>query len=331
MKNRASRLDARVDKVAAGFTIIETILFIAIAGLVFTGVVAGTNGAIRRQRYKDTVQSFTDDLRDLYSIVENTEVLNYGETKVTCGGSTSKAAGRGRSSCSVYGIIAKIKLDSEASGKTGENIEAYWIMGEDEKVVAKNRPTRSTDSRFLKDAGVSSYVYYESDSTPYQIEAKKASLYWGSELKVLCSYDEHGFKTNSAPCQTGKDEIESGEGVDVYLMIYRSPISRNVRTMVAYTHNNPEYWGDTFDGYGTSFALDAGNSDDGADDEQNIDSPDMHVVMFGREEVKFCITPGQGMSSERRGLRMVSIKKDASTQNDVRLVEADDEENLCNR
>ena len=36
-----------------GFTIIETMLFIAITGLVFAGVVIGTNGSLRSQRYRD--------------------------------------------------------------------------------------------------------------------------------------------------------------------------------------------------------------------------------------------------------------------------------------
>lgn len=338
MKKRASRLDARVDKVAAGFTIIETILFIAIAGMVFAGVIAGTNGSIRRQRYKDTVQSFTDDLRDLYAIVDNTEVLEYGNTKVTCGGrdTNSYATGRGRSSCSVYGVIAKIKLKSESStgnASDGENLEAYWIMGEDEKVVAEKRPTRSTDSRFLKDAKVSSYIYYEGDLNAHQIEAKKASLYWGSELKIVCDYDEFGNPANSAPCEPGKDKIEPEEDVQLYLMIYRSPISRNVRTLVIYQKNALEdYWGLTDSSIpyeATAFVFDAYDSDDGANDEQYINDNTSHTSYFGREEVKLCITPGQGMSNDRGGLRMISIKKDASTQDDVRLVEADDEENKC--
>lgn len=332
MKNRASRLDARVDKVAAGFTIIETILFIAIAGLVFTGVIAGTNGAIRRQRYKDAVQSFTDDVRNLYSMAENTEVLSYGDQNVECGwdsaeskwSSTSSNIGRGRSNCSVYGIIAKIRMKPTDSN-AGDNIEAYWLIGKDQREVEKEG-TYTTDGDFLKAAHVSPWVSIGGEET--MIEAQKSGLFWGSELAIPCSYNEGvldgDFDTyfSLSPiasiypeCSgTASDKIiKPNDSLSIFLLIYRSPISNIIRTRIK--------------------VLELGST---ATNEDYYESKDKTVEFaydlygFDKKPIAFCVTAGDGMSYSG-GYRMVSIKSNAASSLDVRLVEADSEENVCNK
>ena len=120
-KNKRVSILKGINKFAVGFTIIETMLFLAIAGLIFAGIVASTNGAIRQQRYKDAVQSFADDLRDLYSLAENTQVLDYGGGTAKCGNESAYESGRGRSNCSVYGIFATISSLTDGE----KNMEAH--------------------------------------------------------------------------------------------------------------------------------------------------------------------------------------------------------------
>ena len=326
MKNRASKLGARVDKVAAGFTIIETILFIAIAGLVFTGVIVGTNGAIRRQRYKDTVQSFTDDLRDLYSIVENIEVIDYGDEKISCGGmfdtKQSEKSGRGRSDCSVYGIIARIStrndIDNEVDPR--ENIDAYWMVGYDEASVRRdNTPDDiDTDMKFLQAARISSVVGLGGEGQ--RIDAKKASLYWGAELSLSCATMKTFGEDGGTNCAGSEEEkilkpINDSDIWEVYLLIYRSPITGAIKTL---SYMNKE---------------DPGNYDSNKDKIFKDAFYDFSTVVLGGfspNTVDLCVTSGPSMSYDG-GLRMISISENAMSGEDVRLVEADSGENKCNK
>ena len=332
MKIRARKAHARVDKVAAGFTIIETILFLAIAAMVFTGVIVGTNGAIRRQRYKDTVQSFVDDVRDLYSLAENTEVLDYSG-KVYCGldndgNSTVESTNedRGRSDCSVYGVVAKLQMNSQASTGTGENIEAYWLIGKDEKSV-KRSEAFANDSSFLTEAMAKTRVIIESGGGKNEtsIEAKTSSLVWGAQMSYACAdlYPEvasiyTSAVTSSCPMvggnAVGYAAYNEGAQLYLYLMIYRSPISGAIRTKVLYSQD-----GDLLTKPDDLPFINEVGKDEPTD-----------AGHFSRRDVRLCVTAGDGMSYDG-GLRMISIKKDAATMNDVVLVEADSGENICNK
>lgn len=339
MKIRARKAHARVDKVAAGFTIIETILFLAIAAMVFTGVIVGTNGAIRRQRYKDAVQSFTDDIRELYSLAENTEVLDY-TGNVSCGldedgnaAVSSHEDNRGRSDCSVYGVIARFQMNSGASTGTGENLEAYWLIGNDERKI--DASIYRYDSTFLAKAKVKPIIRIGSNT---KIEAKTSSLFWGAQLAHVCdnSAGDDTLVTStiySKYCYgKPRNYIESSQ-LYYYLMIYRSPITGAIRTMAFAADSTESGYKDFFD-QAKSYDLPLVNSsvvndlDKKEDVEKFSENPSDYSV-FNRRKVNFCIIAGDGMSYDG-GLRMVSIEKDASTMNDVILVEADSGENKCN-
>ena len=56
-----------------GFTLVEMSLFLAVTGLLFVGIIAGTQNTIRRQRYNDSVQNFVDFWRNIYASVSNTQ------------------------------------------------------------------------------------------------------------------------------------------------------------------------------------------------------------------------------------------------------------------
>lgn len=90
----------------SGFTILEVILFLAISGLMFTGIIAGFGGIINNQRYDDSVSSLQDFIQNQFSIASN--VRNSRPTDQVCtatgisGGTTMP---RGTSNCIVVGRI----------------------------------------------------------------------------------------------------------------------------------------------------------------------------------------------------------------------------------
>jgi type II secretory pathway pseudopilin PulG len=90
-----------------GFTIVETMLFLGISGLLIMGVLVGTGTSINIQRYHDSVTSLQSTLQQQYSNVANVsnDVMNN-----TCGGSENN---RGQSNCVILG-----KYITTSDGKT---------------------------------------------------------------------------------------------------------------------------------------------------------------------------------------------------------------------
>lgn len=318
MVKRASKQDAPIskgiNKIALGFTIIETMLFLAIAGLIFAGLVAGTNGAIRRQRYKDSVQGFVDDLRDLYSLVENTQVLNYPGTAKCADGESN--GGRGRSNCSVYGIYAII---SPNHGNKN-TIEAYWVIGTDQSLVRG----ASSDIEFFKEDSTRKYAQIgtaymiDGDSALQHINVKSHSILWGADVAVPCNSDFAADIKNSLHmavrgCDAVGSVLSNAQN-QVELFIYRSPITGSINTLSSMKVDD------------TANASDVIELDQAFKDGEDISGA---LENFNHYDVSLCVTGSSGMSYDG-GIRMVVIDAYGSNTNAVRLIEADADENKCN-
>ena len=90
----------------AGFTIIETILFIGITGLLISGILIGTGSSINIQRYRDSVTSLQSFFQQQYSDVAN---VSNGLPSSSCDG-TNKL--RGQSDCVILGKYITTTEDS---------------------------------------------------------------------------------------------------------------------------------------------------------------------------------------------------------------------------
>lgn len=86
-------------KMRKGFTLIEIALFLAVTGLLFVGIVAGTQNSIWQQRYNDSVQNFTNFIRNIYSEVSNPQSI-----------------GDGRSDLAIYGRLITFGQDIDLDG-----------------------------------------------------------------------------------------------------------------------------------------------------------------------------------------------------------------------
>jgi len=90
-----------------GFTLIETMLFLAITGALVVAVLIGTGASINVQRYRDSVTSLKSLIQKQYSDVLNVQ-NQLTPTNISCGsdaivGTTGTVVPRGQSDCVIMG------------------------------------------------------------------------------------------------------------------------------------------------------------------------------------------------------------------------------------
>lgn len=111
---------------AAGFTIIETMLFLAITAALAVAILAGTGTAINQQRYHDAVNSLRSYLQDQYSRVST--VANDRDGHYSCdnlGQISDSGAGesRGTSDCLILGRF--VTIDASGQHLASANVVGY--------------------------------------------------------------------------------------------------------------------------------------------------------------------------------------------------------------
>ncbi len=100
-----------------GFTLIEVAFFIAITGLLFVGIIIGTQNSIWQQKYNDSVQKFADFLRNVYAEVSSTQGKING----------------GRSDKAIYGKMISFGQQVGLDGKdiaNDQQIFVYDVVGD---------------------------------------------------------------------------------------------------------------------------------------------------------------------------------------------------------
>jgi hypothetical protein len=119
-------------KAATGFTIIETMLFLAVSGLLTVGILVGSGIAIGQQRYRDSVNSLRSYIQDQYSTTTN--VVNMRDSTWTCDSdgnvssvNTTVGQPRGTSDCVILGRY--ITVDTSGTKLTASNVVGYEQPG----------------------------------------------------------------------------------------------------------------------------------------------------------------------------------------------------------
>lgn len=180
----------------AGFTIIESMLFLAISGLMIVGVIAGAGVSINVNRYKDSTTSLDAYLQGQYDKAIN--VQNDRNNQLGCvggvitdGSNQAQAQARGTSTCTVIGRFISVTN----GGTTLESQPVY--AGTDGSTYSDDLTALAKSSLFLSNGAESPESY---------------TLEWGTKL----------LKPKSS------EVLQS-----MKLLIVRSPSSGAIRTFVA--------------------------------------------------------------------------------------------------
>ena len=145
-----------------GFTIVETMLVLAITGVMIAGLLVGLGSSIGAQRYKDSVSTLKSMVQDQYSQIEN--VANDRDASWNCGSSATPAQGGtgtapGQTDCVLLGRYMTIE---------GTKITTATIVGYE---VA--RTGGESDVKEIKD----NYTLGVSQDT-----ITNTTLEWGAEI-----------------------------------------------------------------------------------------------------------------------------------------------------
>ena len=174
----------------AGFTVIETILFLGITCLLIVGVLAGTGSSVNTQKYHDSVYSFQSILQKQY-----TEVTNVSNASIenTCYGDSKNNVEhpRGQSDCVIIGKYIT----------TAENGHALLI-----RQVLGYTPNFSTSQ--LDDVAIFGKMGYNINLSPD--EGSKYVLEWEAALT--------------------DDKESGGKPSKFSMLVLRSPASGVIRT-----------------------------------------------------------------------------------------------------
>lgn len=109
-----------------GFTIIETMLFLAITAALAIAILLGTGTAINQQRYQDAVNSLKSYMQDQFSRVATVTNDRAGTLSCDAAGQVSDSSSgqyRGTSDCLLLGRL--VTVDSSGQQLTATNIVGY--------------------------------------------------------------------------------------------------------------------------------------------------------------------------------------------------------------
>jgi len=141
----------------AGFTIIETMLFLGISSLLIVLLIAGTGASINVQRYQDAAESFKSLLQQQYadiSSVQNSRDNSWScDNTATISNSSATKDNRGQSKCmllgkymrleddkiSIYNVVAYQKTINSGSTNDIDSLKSNYILS-----VAKDNIDSST-------------------------------------------------------------------------------------------------------------------------------------------------------------------------------------------
>lgn len=184
-------------KLKFGFTIVETMLFLAITGVLIAGILVGTSASINVQRYHDSIRSLQTKIKKVYSDVIS--VNNSGEN-LECTNNESVVALRdgGKSALGKSDCVLMGQYINSTDGTKLSYSDVIAFSNDDESTILST-PT-----------DIEAFELYSFIVSPNVNEYY--SLEWGASVSAVSS--ENDLSNNFS------------------ILILRSPTSGIVRTFV---------------------------------------------------------------------------------------------------
>ena len=277
-----------------GFTLIEVALFLGLTSALFLGIALGVQNSVFQQRYNDSVQSFAEFLRSVYSQVANVQNEKYGRT--------GKA---------IYGKVVTFDVVDE-DGEPHNLIKTYNLIGDirqtpiEEVGLDPSMGCGTSDSVIDRLCTLNASVVYKDDGdfveggagpsfhTVGFVETYEPR--WDSRIQTTSPYDDaNGYNLF--------------EGI---LVITHSPSSGNISTYVLQNPQNAAEKRQVIDQIlnqisdcesqgSTCSEIDSFNPFTSSDTGQHL----FTASNFKTEAVDFCVNPnGLAKSSIRRNIRL---------------------------
>ena len=318
-----------------GFTIIETMLFLAISGFLFVGILAGTGSSIANQRYNDSVEGVTNELRNQYSFAMDTQVVTRDKSDGTCYGlirsdiqggdvaayfnsvtTPSLIAGRGRTNCVVYGAVISLN---------GSKIQSTSLIGRDFATLvtqAKQNNEVISESDTKDDISILNYV-----------GANNLSIHCSSNTSNGSANATYHIRTagelRSTTLKWGAKMINPVTKTDLKktILIFRSPRDGAIRTFVmdgvimdTSTNKEVDYTdiNNKNNGLGTNYGQG-----------YTLDASGVHQYLstgkFTESDVKICVDSNEAQAYGGHH-RMIKILKSGHSSSAVELLDMDNDE-----
>ena len=280
-----------------GFTLIEVLLFLAVTAALFIGIAWGMRSSLFQQQYNDSVQSFLEFMRSIYSKVSNPQ-----------------STGTGNTNKAIYGKLVVFGEGTDLEGSAidwsedGFPVFVYDVVGD--ALSASEIGSGDVKSRLMRvNANV---VKIEKDTNGSITDAK---------LMFLEKYNPRWQTVIESANKKG--DVFTGS-----IMVVRHPTSGVINTLVLDNNSddvveaNRDYNAAKGDGFRDTTFL------------ENILKrylEDNGDKSFQTKEVDFCVNPygynGSGVMP-RQNIRILSNARNASS---VELIELDGSDNQCNR
>jgi len=147
-------------RISSGFTIIETMLFLAITGLLIVGALIGTGVALNNQRYRDAVETLKTTVQGQYA--ELGSIKNDRSNNWNCGSDATPVEGdtdRGQTDCFIVGRYMVLNKG---------DVTIYTVLAHENAGAS----VKATDVQGLK----TNYTYNVSEQT------ESRSMEWSTEV-----------------------------------------------------------------------------------------------------------------------------------------------------
>lgn len=182
-----------------GFTLIETMLFLGITGLLILGMLVGAGSSLAAQRYKDSVEGFKNLLQQQYSDLSS--VRNDRSNTWTCGATAIPATGgseiRGQSDCLIVGKYLRISRDQAT---------VHTVLARETSTVVRANDMQTMTMNYVYSADTSASSEYELD--------------WGSQIAWPIS---------------GTDMLSPSTPRNLGVLFVRSPLTGQIYTFTSNT------------------------------------------------------------------------------------------------